>query len=279
MNNGEKDGETTRPPFELCCLSALLCNTMPRFLKYLLLQSRNSGDLMAAQEVCCFAKSLECDISAIDVFDLLSAAPSSERLLQADMVLLGGSGHYSAAERPNDPGSPPLRVEPWLQRALDTLREIYVLARPTFASCWGFQAMARAVGGRCIKDLPNAEVGTIELTLTDAGRSDPLFSQLPTRFLGQAGHEDRVVELPSDAVLLASSARVEEQAFRFAGRPIYCTQFHPELDRVAMLERVIAYPEYVARIARMPYDEFVHSVRDTPEANSLLRRFVEFHFE
>lgn len=159
------------------------------------------------------------------------------------------------------------------------MREIHHLAKPTFASCWGFQAMARAMGGRCINDLPNAEVGTIELTLTDAGRNDPLFGQLPTPFTAQAGHEDHVVQLPPDAVLLASSARVPEQAFRFAGRPIYCTQFHPELDRTAMLERVTVYPEYVARIARVPFDDFVHSVQETPQANSLLRRFVEMNFD
>jgi GMP synthase (glutamine-hydrolysing) len=83
--------------------------------------------------------------------------------------------------------------------------------------------------------------------------------------------------LPTDAELLASSQRVKEQAFRFVGRPIYCTQFHPELDQAAMLERVIAYPEYMARIARISFDEFVQNVRETPEANSLLRRFVD-HF-
>jgi GMP synthase (glutamine-hydrolysing) len=139
--------------------------------------------------------------------------------------------------------------------------------------------MARAMGGKCVNDLPNAEVGTIELRLTDAGLADPLFGQLPPVFGGQAGHEDHVVELPADAVLLASSARVREQAFRFAGRPIYCTQFHPELDRTALMERVVAYPEYVARIARVPFDDFVQSIRETPEANKLLRRFVELVFK
>jgi GMP synthase (glutamine-hydrolysing) len=246
-------------------------------LRYLLLQTRNANDPMTAQEIRCFARVLGCAISAIDVFDLLSAAPSVERLQQADMILLGGSGHYSAASEPSEPGRPRPRL--WLQRALDAMRELHALSKPTFASCWGFQAMARAMGGQCINDLQNAEVGTIELSLTDAGREDALFSQLPHNFTAQAGHEDHVVKLPPDAVLLASSARVPEQAFRFAGRPIYCTQFHPELDRVAMLERVIAYPEYVARIARVPFDDFIHSVRDTPEANSLLRRFVEMNFE
>jgi len=222
---------------------------------------------MRAQEVHCFARMLHCEPAAIDVFDLLSAAPPAAKLKQADMLLLGGSGHYSAASE----GA-------WLERALDCLREIHRLSKPTFASCWGFQAMSRAMGGKCVNDLPNAEVGTIEVALTEAGRADPLFGDLPPVFAAQAGHEDHVVELPPDAVLLASSARVPEQAFRFADKPIYCTQFHPELDRGAMLERVIAYPEYVARIARVPYDDFVHSVRETPEANSLLRRFVEMVF-
>ena len=85
------------------------------------------------------------------------------------MLLLGGSGHYSAAGEGE-----------WLERALDLMREIHRLAKPTFASCWGFQAMARAMGGRCVHDLPNAEVGTIEVELTAAGREDPLFGNLPT---------------------------------------------------------------------------------------------------
>jgi GMP synthase (glutamine-hydrolysing) len=222
---------------------------------------------MAAQEVRCFARMLDCPLTAIDVFDLLSAGPSAARLHQADMILLGGSGHYSAAG-----------TGQWLDRALDAMREVYALAKPTFASCWGFQAMARALGGARINDLPNAEIGTIELSLTAAGRADPLFRDFPPSFAAQAGHEDRVVALPPDAVLLASSARVAEQAFRFAGRPIYCTQFHPELDRAAMIERVMTYPEYVARIARIPFDEFIASLFETPEANLLLKRFVNMVF-
>jgi GMP synthase (glutamine-hydrolysing) len=245
-----------------------------RQLRYLLLQTRNPGDPMAAQEIRCFAKALECEISAISVFDLIGSAPSIDTLQRVDMLLLGGSGHYSVATRASGPGETDRPRSPWIDRTLDTLREIHRIAKPTFASCWGFQAMARAMGGECFNDVPNAEVGTIELQLTDAGCADPIFGTLPRQFVGQAGHEDHVVRLPSDAELLASSSRVSEQAFHFIGRPIYCTQFHPELNRAAMLERVIAYPEYIARIAQISFDEFVQNVRETPEANSLLRRFV-----
>jgi GMP synthase (glutamine-hydrolysing) len=248
-----------------------------RPIRYLLLQTRNAGDPMAAQEVRCFARALDCEISAISVFDLIGSAPTLDMLQQADMLLLGGSGHYSVASNAREPSEPGrLRPYPlWIDRTLDTLREIHRLGKPTFASCWGFQAMARAMGGECVNDVPNAEVGTIDLQLTDAGCGDPIFGILPLQFAAHAGHEDHVVRLPPDASLLASSARVAEQAFCFTGRPIYCTQFHPELDRAAMLERVIAYPEYIARIARISFDEFIQNVRETPEANSLLRCFVK----
>jgi GMP synthase (glutamine-hydrolysing) len=249
-----------------------------RQLRYLLLQTRNADDPMAAQEVRCFARALECEVSAMSVGDLMGSAPSVNTLQEADMLLLGGSGHYSVATRASNSVELDSPRSPWLDGALDTLREIHRLAKPTFASCWGFQAMARAMGGECVNDVPNAEVGTIELRLTDVGCTDPIFGALPLEFAAQAGHEDHVVKLPPGAELLASSRRVKEQAFHFINRPIYCTQFHPELDRAAMLERVIAYPEYISRIARVSFEEFVENVRETPESNSLLRRFVDHFF-
>jgi GMP synthase (glutamine-hydrolysing) len=251
-----------------------------RQLRYLLLQTRNSGDPMAAQEVRCFARALDCQISAITVFDLIGSAPSVDTLQQFDMLLLGGSGHYSvsAPAGESSDGRHRQKRSSWVQRALDSLRGIHQIGKPTFASCWGFQAMSVAMGGECINDVPNAEVGTVELDLTDVGQTDPIFGALPNRFAVQAGHEDHVIRLPADAELLASSTRVKEQAFRFVNRPIYCTQFHPELDRNAMMERVVAYPEYIARIAKVSFDEFVASLRDTPETNSLLRRFVQHFF-
>ena len=72
------------------------------------------------------------------------------------------------------------------------------MAKPAFASCWGFQALARALGGEVVTDLVRAEVGTFEIQLTAAGRSDPLFGPLGERFLAQLGHQDVVTRLPAD---------------------------------------------------------------------------------
>lgn len=233
-------------------------------LRFLLLQVRNADDPMREQEIDCFARALHVRPDQIAAFDLLAAAPQRSELDRADMVLLGGSGHYSAASE----GA-------WLERAMEGLREVHRLEKPTFASCWGFQAMARALGGRVVHDPDRAEVGTHTLHLTAAGRRDPLFAPLGSDFRGQMGHEDRVDELPPGATLLASSSRVKNQAYRMEGLPIYCTQFHPELSRADLLARVRTYPEYVRRVTDLSLDQFAEYCVETPEAEALLLRFVE----
>jgi GMP synthase (glutamine-hydrolysing) len=220
---------------------------------------------MREQEVRCFARALGCGQQQIEVFDLLGGAPSIRQLGNFDVVLLGGSGDYSVASG----GS-------WLSPALAAMRELYDLGKPTFASCWGFQAMARALGGEVVTDVARAELGTVKVRVTPAGQQDPLFATLGDDFLAQMGHQDVVVRLPRGAILLASTERVENQAFRFPDKPIYCTQFHPELDRAALIQRVEAYPWYVEQVARTSLDDFsAHHCHETPQARTLLRRFVE----
>lgn len=233
-------------------------------IRYLLLQIRNDDDPMRGQEIECFARALACRMDQITTFDLLAGEPSRAQLDRSDIILLGGSGHYSVASE----GA-------WLDRALETMRHLHDTRRPTFCSCWGFQAMARAMGGEVIQDRSRAELGTHSLFLTEEGKKDPVFGPLGERFRGQMGHEDIVVTLPPDALRLASTMLVENQAFRFHNAPIYCTQFHPELDRATLLERVRVYPAYVEKISGMTIEKFDASCEDTPESEAILRRFVK----
>lgn len=232
-------------------------------VQYLLLQVRNRHDPMRDHEVGCFARTLECPRERIRVFDLLGGVPSPGDLQTADVVLLGGAGEYSVAKGGD-----------WLLRALEAMRELHDLAKPTFASCWGFQAMARALGGEVVNDRSRAEVGTHHVRLTAAGQSDPLFAPLGTVFEAQMGHEDHVDRLPEGAVCLASTDGVANQAFCFPGLPIYCTQFHPEIRRDDLLIRLRAYPHYVEQISGLTMDQFERTCRDTPAAEAVLPRFV-----
>jgi GMP synthase (glutamine-hydrolysing) len=237
---------------------------MQNKVRYLLLQVRNAHDPMRRHEVDCFARALGCDAGRIGVFDLISGVPSRALIDSADVVLLGGSGDYSVAAGGN-----------WLPAALEGMRELYEWSKPTFASCWGFQAMARALGGAVVTDISRAELGTHSLKLTSAGQRDPVFGPLGEVFLAQMGHQDIVIGLPPGAVLLASSDRVTNQAFCFPGKPIYCTQFHPELRREDLLLRLDAYPQYVECIAGMTVAEFASLCHDAPAAEALLPRFVQ----
>ena len=232
----------------------------PRFL---LLQVRDSQDPMRRQEVVCFADALGCDPDCLQTLDLLADGLSLTTLRQNDVILIGGSGDYSVV----DGG-------PWLSRALDSMRLLYEQEKPTFASCWGFQALALALGGEVVTDLSRAELGTYQLHLTNDGCHDPVFSPFSNELRVQLGHQDIVDRLPSDAILLASSRDVINQAFRFDGKPIYATQFHPEMTRTHFLQRVENYPEYVRSIAGVTFSEFADSVEETPGAISLLSRFL-----
>jgi GMP synthase (glutamine-hydrolysing) len=231
---------------------------------FLLLQIRDAEDPMREQEVACFARCLGCRTEQILVFDLLRGAPSLQQLDAVDMVLLGGSGNYSVAAGGD-----------WLPPALLAMRELFELGKPTFASCWGFQAMAKALGGEVITDLERAELGMVEVQLPQAGRADPLFGQLEPKFIAPMGHQDCVVRLPDQAVLLASSGRVANQAFTFPGKPIYCTQFHPELDRNSLLERVRTYPHYVRTITGETIESFEANCAESGQSNLLLGLFIE----
>ena len=77
------------------------------------------------------------------------------------------------------------------------MESLYEHSIPTFASCWGFQALARALGGRVVTDHARAEVGVLPLDLTEAGRNGIRYSaRLGPGFPVVIGHEDIVDELP-----------------------------------------------------------------------------------
>ena len=232
-------------------------------LCYLLLQVRNSDDPMRQQEVQCFRRALGCRQQQIRVLDLIQHTPTREQLQAVDVVLMGGSGDYSVV----DGGD-------WLNATLAAVAELYHLKKPTFASCWGFQAMALALGGEVVTDASRAELGNFDIHVTEAGAADPVFGSLDPKFSAFEGHQDIVTRLPEGAHLLAVSDSGIYQAFTFPDSPIYCTQFHPELDRQSYLERVIQYPQYLESLLGISIEAFVAQCTETPEANKLLNQFV-----
>ncbi len=192
--------------------------------------------------------------------------PLGEALLDGvDAVMIGGAGAYSVTH-----------TYPWTAALIQLVEGCYERRLPLFGSCWGHQFIARAFGGTVVQDLERSEMGTHEVVLTEAGQADPLFRDFPVRFSAQMGHQDRVSVLPADAVELACNGTAPFQSFRIAGRPIYGTQFHSELDAERERQRLVAYRAYYTETqSEAEFEHTVATLRDTPEVDGLLSAFLE----
>ena len=238
-------------------------------IQYLLLQARKEQDPMIENEKKCFLRTLGCEKKNIKTKDIIRDTISEEDFKRADAVIIGGSGDFSI-----------VKGGEWINKALDIMNYLYENSKVTFASCWGFQAMAKARGGEVVKDLQRAELGTIKIWLTTNGMKDEVFKILPKIFLTQMGHEDIVERLPNDAVLLASSEKVKNEAFRFDKKPIYCTQFHPELNKNDLKERMETYPAYIEKILGISKKEFINTrCFDSKDTEKLLLNFINTYFD
>ena len=150
------------------------------------------------------------------------------------IVVGGGPFNFTDPEEAKSPVQ--RRVEADLSRLLD---DVVAADFPFLGACYGVGALGRHQGASLGREY-SEPVGTVRVTLTEAGRRDPLLTGLPAEFDAFTGHKEAVSELPGHAILLASSAACPVQLFRVGGN-VYATQFHPELDEIGVDTRVEAY--------------------------------------
>ena len=238
-------------------------------LKILLLQARHDDDAARHEERQSFADRAGVTLEQIVPFDLLQSTPTLDEIRRHDALMVGGSGAYSVSKDnlPNQNG------------VMAVLAEVIETGHPTFASCFGFHLMVQALGGQVIYDPACMEVGTYELTLDENGRADDLFSHLPDTFLAQLGHKDRAARLPDGVINLAASANAPYQALRIPGKPIWATQFHPELTGADNLLRFHRYQnEYAAVYGPEEVQAALERFQESPETEELIRVFLDIVF-
>jgi len=101
---------------------------------------------------------------------------------------------------------------------------------PVLAVCFGHQLVGEALGGRVDTNPAGPEWGTVDVRLNDAGRADPLFTDLPALLRVHALHRDVVLREPEPQrfTRLAGNPNTSLQAFA-VGPWLRAVQFHPEL--------------------------------------------------
>ena len=144
---------------------------------------------------------------------------------------------------------------------------------PFLGACSGNGLLGKFCGAR-ISSRYSEPVGGADITLTEAGKQDPLLKGFPDSFRVLLGHKEACDDVPPGAVLLAFSEACPVQMFRL-GNNIYATQFHPEGDPACFLVRIETYkrygyfpPETAEDLAAAVVNE------DTPVPKRMLARFV-----
>ena len=148
-------------------------------------------------------------------------------------ILLGGSDFCVSSP---DKSETQLRVEAELSGLLE---RVVAADFPFFGLCYGVGVLATFLGGS-VGHANGEAIGAIEVTLTDAGRADPLLDGVPDRFHAFVGHKEGADALPPGATLLGAGVDCPVQLFR-VGRRGYAAQFHPELDADGLVARMRVY--------------------------------------
>lgn len=202
--------------------------------RILIVQARDPDDPMANHELECMKRRIGAGAAEVEVRNAIDEDASSSWLDGVDGLILGGSGSYSVHHPQSQKWVTPLRR--LLERALDD-------DVPGFGICFGHQLLGYHLGAPVHTDETFAEVGTVEVALTEAGQKDPLFDGLEPTFPAHTGHSDYVTAIPEDVELLATNPTLDTQAFRMRGTRFYTTQFHPDLTGAEAVARYRAFAD------------------------------------
>lgn len=200
---------------------------------------------------------------ALDVVALWDGESLPELSDYAALVVMGGP------QQAYDDGS-----APWLRDTKELLRGAVRDGVPTLAICLGAQLLAEACGGRVEKGADGVEAGARLVAKRDAAWEDELFADAPFTPTVVQWHEDAIVDLPPGAVLLASSPRYANQAFRVGSRA-WGLQFHVETPPEMVRRWGVAFGASVVEAGLDPVALAERAVTELPEVEACWRPVVE----
>ena len=113
--------------------------------------------------------------------------------------------------------------------------ELFDLDVPVFGICYGFQAMAQALGGT-VAQTGTREYGRTELKVTGG----ELHSDMPATQPVWMSHGDAVTEAPDGFEVVAASSGAPVAAFENRGRRLAGVQYHPEVMHTPHGQQVLS---------------------------------------
>jgi len=232
-------------------------------LRILLMQVRDT-EQVKREELASFVAYSGLRADQFDVLNVFDTPQFTGEVLRGyDCLFVGGASEASVMEPDK---------YPFVESSVALMQYCLACAIPVFASCFGFQLAVLALGGRIVRDQSDYEMGTPEIRITAAGHSDLLFHDSKDGFPVVSVHKERAPELPSTCELLAETDACPH-AFKVLEKPFWAFQFHPEVDKKTLVERLTYYKEkYTDDDGHL--QDVLDNAQDTPESNGLVRKFV-----
>jgi GMP synthase (glutamine-hydrolysing) len=233
-------------------------------LKILLLQIRQEP-IVRQEELESFATYSQLDIKQIDVLNVFETPIFKPEVVQDyDAVFVGGSSDANVLQ-PD--------IFTFVDNSIALLQYCSDNSIPTFASCFGFQLAILAFNGVIQHKSSDYELGIMPISLTESAHNDPVFKGVPNDFLAISVHKQYADTLPDSMELLAYTDQCVH-SFRLKDKPFWAFQFHPEVDKAAIIKRLTIYKDqYTKDYSHL--EKILNETVDMPESNSLLKNFVD----
>lgn len=160
------------------------------------------------------------------------------------------------------------------QAEINLIRKMVDANKKVLGICLGAQLMSEAFGAKAGPS-PEMEIGVYPVSLTEAGKNDPLLSHMGSTFDVAHWHE-QMPGIPADAVVLAQSAGCPYQIVRFAPNA-YGFQCHFEFSTDCVESLIEHAEDYLESQKNKPYVETAAVLvnHDFSQMNDLIKRFLE----
>ncbi len=222
-------------------------------INILLFQFRESEKIALHEKNCVLKRIRKTDnLKVVNVFkdDFVF---SKKNLKDYDKIILGGCGEFSLSERKN-------KKQLW--KKTQKIKPIIKYNIPTLGICFGHQIIAFFLGSKITSNKSEKEIGSYKVSLTEEGRNNIIFKNIPDHFTVQQGHKDCLKKLPQKFTLLAKSAVCEIQSFKY--KNFYGVQFHPEMKKEDILFRLNLSSDYKKE----------NNIEESPLTSKIIKNFL-----